>query len=61
MIFAGKKIIKIGAKNVLLKGGHLKEKTITDIFVNKNKIKIFKNKKIKTKNYTEQAVHYLVQ
>ena len=26
MIFAAKKIIDMGAKNVLLKGGHLKEK-----------------------------------
>ena len=50
MIFAAKKLIDMGAKNVLLKGGHLKEKTITDIFVNKTEIKIFKNKKIRTKN-----------
>ncbi len=26
MIFAGKKLIMMGAKNVLLKGGHLKKK-----------------------------------
>ncbi len=50
MIFAGKKLIQIGAKNVLLKGGHLKKKIISDIFISKNKIKIFKNTKIKTKN-----------
>ena len=42
----------MGAKNVLLKGGHLKEKIITDIFVNKKEIKRFKNKKIKNKKFT---------
>ena len=50
MIFASHKLINLGAKNVLLKGGHLNGKTITDIFVNKKEIKIFKNKKIPTKN-----------
>ena len=50
MIFAGKKILMLGAKNVLLKGGHLKKENINDIFISKNKIKIFNNKKIKTKN-----------
>ncbi len=50
MIFAGKKLINLGAKNVLLKGGHLKKNYINDIFINKKQIKIFKNKKIKTKN-----------
>jgi len=40
----------MGARNVLLKGGHLKGKIITDIFVNKTEIKIFKNKKIISKN-----------
>lgn len=51
MIVASKKIINMGAKNVLLKGGHLKSKIITDVFLNKKKnISIFKNKKIITKN-----------
>ena len=50
MIYAAKKLLDMGAKNVLLKGGHLKDKTIKDIFVNNKEIKIFKNKKIKTKN-----------
>ena len=50
MIFAGKKLIKIGAKNVLLKGGHLRKTNICDIFISKNKIKIFKNRKLKTRN-----------
>ena len=49
MIKAGKKIINMGAKNVLLKGGHLKNKMIFDILISKNKIKIFSKKKIKTK------------
>ena len=40
----------MGAKNVLLKGGHLKNKMIFDILVSKKEIKIFKKRKIKTKH-----------
>ena len=36
--------------NVLIKGGHLKSKNMSDVFLNKKELKIFKNKKIKTKN-----------
>ena len=50
MIKAAKKILNMGAKNVLLKGGHLKKKMIFDILVTKKKIKIFSKRKIKTKN-----------
>ena len=50
MIKAAKKINNMGAKNVLLKGGHLKNKMIFDILVTNKKIKIFKKRKIKTKN-----------
>ncbi len=50
MIKAANKIINMGAKNVLLKGGHLKNKMIFDIFVSKRKVKIFPKRKIKTKN-----------
>ena len=50
MIDAGKILIKFGAKNVLIKGGHRKSKLLEDIFLNKKDFKIFKNKKIKTKN-----------
>ena len=50
MIIAGKKLLSFGAKNVLIKGGHLKKQSIIDIFVNKKEISIFKNKKINTKN-----------
>ena len=49
MIDSAKKIIRFGAKNVLIKGGHLKSKFIFDILVNKNEIKIFKSRKY-TKN-----------
>ncbi len=37
MIFAGKKLLKMGAKNVLIKGGHLKTKYVFDIFLSKKK------------------------
>ena len=50
MITAGKKLLKIGAKNVLIKGGHLKSKQVFDIYLNKKEIKIFKSKKFRTKN-----------
>ena len=50
MIKAAKKIISMGAKSVLLKGGHLKNKMIFDILVSKKKIKIFKKIKIRTRN-----------
>tara|TARA_E500000331_G_scaffold351221_1_gene397474 strand:- start:550 stop:1362 length:813 start_codon:yes stop_codon:yes gene_type:complete len=50
MILAAKKILKLGAKNVLIKGGHLRGKFVQDIFVNRKEIKIFKNKRISTKN-----------
>ena len=35
MIFAANKLISLGAKNVLIKGGHLNSKTLKDIFANK--------------------------
>ena len=50
MIYAAKILLKLGVKNVLIKGGHRKSKYIEDIFVNTKEIKVFKNKKIKTKN-----------
>jgi len=50
MIKAAKKILNMGPKNVLLKGGHLKNKMIFDVLVTKKRIKIFKKRKIKTKN-----------
>ena len=50
MIHAANILISLGAKNVLLKGGHLNKKNVEDIYVNKKEIKIFKNKKITTKN-----------
>ena len=58
MIKAAKKIINMGAKNVLLKGGHLKNKMIFDILVSKKKIKIFPKEKLKLKILMELAVHY---
>ena len=50
MIFAAYKLIEFGAKNVLIKGGHLKSKSVQDIFVNKSEIKVFNSKRYKTKN-----------
>ena len=47
---AAKILLDLGAKNVLIKGGHLSSKTLKDIFVNKKETVIFTNKKIKTKN-----------
>ena len=50
MIKAAHILLKLGAKNVLIKGGHLKSKGMQDILVNNETIKIFKNKKFLTKN-----------
>jgi hydroxymethylpyrimidine/phosphomethylpyrimidine kinase len=50
MIFAANKLIESGAKNVLIKGGHLESKIVHDIFVTKSDIKIFSSKRYKTKN-----------
>ena len=50
MITAGKILIKLGAKNVLIKGGHLNSSQMNDILLSKKKIKVFKSKKYKSKN-----------
>ena len=50
MINAANILLKSGVKNVLLKGGHKNSEIIYDILLSKDEIKIFKNKKIKTKN-----------
>jgi hydroxymethylpyrimidine/phosphomethylpyrimidine kinase len=50
MISAAHILIKFGAKNVFIKGGHIKSKIVNDIFINKDEIKIIKNKRITTKN-----------
>ena len=50
IIKAGKEILNFGPKFVLIKGGHTNKSYIEDVLISKNNIKIFKNKKIKTKN-----------
>ena len=50
MIIAGNKLINCGAKNVLIKGGHLKTKKVEDIFLSKSDFKIFTSIRHNTKN-----------
>ena len=50
MILAANKLLEFGAKNVLIKGGHLNSKFVQDVFVNKFDIKMFKSHRHKTKN-----------
>ena len=50
MVRAGKILISLGAKNVLIKGGHLDSNQISDIFLNKKIIKVFRSKKYNSKN-----------
>ena len=50
MICSANKLLEMGAKNVLLKGGHKNSKYIKDVFLNKKNTIIFKNKKINTRN-----------
>ena len=42
--------MRLGAKNVLIKGGHLNTKNVEDIFLNKSVLKIFTSKRYKTSN-----------
>ena len=50
MINAGKILLSLGAKNVLIKGGHLHSNQMNDILLNKKIIKIFKSKKYNSNN-----------
>jgi len=50
MIVAGKLLIKLGAKNVLIKGGHLNSNQMKDVLLTKKIIKVFKSKKYRSKN-----------
>ena len=50
MIYAASILIRLGAKNVFIKGGHLHSKMLHDIFVNKKEINIIKNRRIATSN-----------
>jgi len=50
MIRAGKILISKGAKNVLIKGGHLKSKQMNDVFLNKKIVKLFRSRKFSSKN-----------
>ncbi len=50
MIAVAQKLIELGAKNVLIKGGHLKGKIVHDIYASTKDFKIFNSKRVKTKN-----------
>ena len=50
MLVVAQKLIELGAKNVLIKGGHLKGELVHDIYVNNKDIKIFNSKRVETKN-----------
>ncbi len=50
MVHAANILLEFGVKNILVKGGHRNSKIMQDVFLNKKELKIFKNKKIKTKN-----------
>ena len=50
MVYAARILLKMGAKNVLVKGGHNKTKYMEDILLSKKGIEIFKNKRVRTKN-----------
>ena len=50
MLLAANELINLGAKNVLIKGGHLKSKTVQDVFLSKSGFKIFESPRHKTQN-----------
>ena len=50
MKIAGRILLNLGAKNILLKGGHGNSTVVSDILINKKGLKIFNNRRINTKN-----------
>ena len=50
MILTANNLLILGAKNVLIKGGHLNTKKVRDVFLNKKNIQIFESKRYITKN-----------
>ena len=50
MFYAAKKLIDLGAKNVLVKGGHLKSKKVIDLYLSKSDFKFFTSSRHNTKN-----------
>ena len=60
MILSAKKLINMGVKNVLIKGGHLKKK-VEDIFLNKSDFKIFTSPRYKTKIHMVLGAHCQVR
>ena len=60
MIVVAQKLIQLGVKNVLIKGGHLKGEFVHDIYVNNKDVKIFNSKRIKQKILMELGVLYPV-
>ncbi len=50
MIIAAKKLLKYGAKNILLKGGHGNSKRLQDVLLSQKDLVVFENKRIFTKN-----------
>ena len=47
---AGKILLKLGTKNVLIKGGHQNSTLVKDVYLNRREMIVFKNKRIKTRN-----------
>ena len=50
MVESANVLLSFGVKNILIKGGHGKTKFLSDVLLNKKELKIFKNKRINTKN-----------
>tara|TARA_E500000178_G_scaffold325508_1_gene352912 strand:- start:200 stop:1012 length:813 start_codon:yes stop_codon:yes gene_type:complete len=50
MVKAGRILISLGAKNVLIKGGHLDSNQMSDVFLNKKIIKVFRSQKHNSEN-----------
>ena len=50
MVHAANILLEFGVKNILIKGGHRNTRIMQDVFLNRKEFKIFRNKKIKTKN-----------
>ena len=50
MVLAANILLKLGVKNILIKGGHRNTTIMQDVLLSRKELIIFKSKKIKTKN-----------
>ena len=58
---AGKILLKLGTKNVLIKGGHQNSKLVKDVYLNRREMIVFKNKRIKTSELNDWLLKVMIE